>query len=129
MIGAFFITLSAALGAHPLAVGAQVTAMVHMGDHLCGGDYNPAVSLGILVRFGFLTDAWKSFVVAIAQVIGALIAGFAAFALHDEVDFSGPEGAKGVAGAAVFEFFWTGVLVYTVWACTTQTSDVSDRQY
>ena len=76
-IGTFFLVLtagSAVLAASPgvigpLAVGAGLMAMIYAGGHISGAHYNPAVSLGVLLR-GRLSAAelapyW------IAQVAGA----------------------------------------------------------
>ena len=76
-IGTFFLVLtagSAVLGAGPgvippLAVGAALMVMIYAGGHISGAHYNPAVSLGVLLR-GRLSAAelapyW------IAQVAGA----------------------------------------------------------
>jgi aquaporin Z len=76
-IGTFFLVLtagSAVLGAGPgvippLAVGAALMVMIYAGGHISGAHYNPAVSLGVLLR-GRLSPAelvsyW------IAQVAGS----------------------------------------------------------
>src|ERR1044071_1180243 len=79
-IGTFFLVLTigcTVIGAPagvipPLAIGAGLMAMVFAGGHISGAHYNPAVSLGILIR-GKLKPA--DFVpYLIAQVIGAAIA-------------------------------------------------------
>lgn len=49
-IGTFFWALTASMG-DPLSVGCIITSMVYMGDHVSGGQYNPAVSLGTAIRF------------------------------------------------------------------------------
>ena len=76
-IGTFYLVLtagSAVLGAGPgvippLAVRAALMVMIYVGGHISGAHYNPAVSLGVLLR-GRLSAAelapyW------IAQVAGA----------------------------------------------------------
>src|SRR5213593_3736197 len=79
-IGTFFLVLTigcTVIGAGagviaPLAIGAALMVMVYAGGHISGGHYNPAVTLGILIR-GKLQPAdvvpyW------IAQLGGACIA-------------------------------------------------------
>ena len=57
-IGTFFLVLTAGSAVlsgspgviGPLAVGAGLMAMIYAGGHISGAHYNPAVSLGVLLR-------------------------------------------------------------------------------
>jgi aquaporin Z len=79
-IGTFFLVLTigcTVIGAGtgviaPLAIGAALMIMVYAGGHISGGHYNPAVTLGVLIR-GKVNGAdvlpyW------IAQLLGAAVA-------------------------------------------------------
>src|SRR5258707_647612 len=58
----------------PLAIGAALMVLVYAGGHISGGHYNPAVTLGVLLR-GKITlgDAGPYWA---AQVIAAMLAEF-----------------------------------------------------
>ncbi len=60
----------------PLAIGAALMVMVYAGGHISGGHYNPAVTLGVLLRgkmaIGDVLPYW------VAQLFGALIAAWLA---------------------------------------------------
>jgi len=103
-IGTFFLVLTigcTVIGAGtgviaPLAIGAALMIMVYAGGHISGGHYNPAVTLGVLIR-GKVNGAdvlpyW------IAQLLGAAVA---LIAPH-------------VGPALVAEFLFTFALVYVV---------------
>ncbi len=116
-IGTFFLVLTAGSAVlsgspgviGPLAVGAGLMAMIYAGGHISGAHYNPAVSLGVLLR-GRLSAAelapyW------IAQVAGAAAAaGVVLFlrgaAASPTVTQPGP--------AFVAELAFTFALVYVV---------------
>src|ERR1700746_3763967 len=79
-IGTFFLVLTigcTGIGAGagviaPLAIGAVLMVMVFAGGHISGAHYNPAVTLGILIRgkvnASDVVPYW------IAQFIGATVA-------------------------------------------------------
>lgn len=122
-LGTFFLVLTAALTADGLAVGAMLLAMVYMGDHVCGADYNPAVTVGVAIRMGVSwREYWKVAVTLAAQFVGGIVGAFAAYGLAGRVNFPNVDGLHGLAGAATFEMFWTALLVYTVCAVMTPVS-------
>jgi aquaporin Z len=118
-IGTFFLVLTigcTVIGAGsgviaPLAIGAALMVMVFAGGHISGGHYNPAVTLGILIR-GKLQSAdvvpyW------IAQLAGAAVAAL----LVNKVLRAGVPVtpiALHVGPALLAEFLFTFALVYVV---------------
>jgi aquaporin Z len=118
-IGTFFLVLTigcTVIGAGsgviaPLAIGAALMVMVFAGGHISGGHYNPAVTLGILIR-GKLQSAdvvpyW------IAQFAGAIVAAL----LVNKVLRAGVAVTPitlHVGPALLAEFLFTFALVYVV---------------
>jgi glycerol uptake facilitator-like aquaporin len=97
--------------------------MVYMGDHVCGVDYNPAVTLGAALRWGVpLSEYWKVGITSLAQFAGGITAGYAAYGIAHHVSYPNPDGAAGGGGAVVFEALWTTLLVYVVCAVMTPIS-------
>ncbi|HEY2713200.1 MAG TPA: aquaporin [Chthoniobacterales bacterium] len=80
-IGTFFLVLTIGCtgvgpGAGviaPLAIGAALMVMIFAGGHISGGHYNPAVTLGVLIRGR--VKAADVFPYIIAQVGAAVVAG------------------------------------------------------
>ena len=83
-IGTFFLVLTIGLTVipgsagviAPLAIGSVLMVMVYAGGHISGAHYNPAVTLGVLLR-GRCTMADVPLYM-VAQILGAVAAAFAA---------------------------------------------------
>ena len=77
-IGTFFLVFTICLAAGegisipPLAIGASLMVMVYMGGPVSGAHYNPAVSLGLLLRGKLVPADFIPYV--IAQLAGAIVA-------------------------------------------------------
>src|SRR3954465_2733312 len=79
-IGTFFLVLTigcTGIGAGagviaPLAIGALLMVMVYAGGHISGAHYNPAVTLGVLIRGKVMVADVIPYI--IAQVGGAAVA-------------------------------------------------------
>ncbi len=118
-IGTFFLVLTVGctvIGAPsgviaPLAIGAALMVMVFAGGHISGAHYNPAVTLGIVIR-GKLkaTDVVPYWV---AQILGAALAAFIATKFLRAGATVTPMAPK-VGPALVAEFLFTFALVYVV---------------
>lgn len=82
-IGTFFLVLVVGLTAGrtdfaPIAIGFALMVMVYMGGHISGGHYNPAVTLGCLLRGATpINDAITYWIVQLlGGVAAAVVAGF-----------------------------------------------------
>jgi aquaporin Z len=79
-VGTFFLVLTigcTGIGAGagviaPLAIGAALMVMVFAGGHISGGHYNPAVTLGVLIRGKVQAADVVPYI--IAQCVGAAVA-------------------------------------------------------
>ena len=81
-IGTFFLVFVVAMASQlgsvftPLAAGAALMVMIYAGGHISGGHYNPAVTMGALVRGRIgIGDAVPYWIVQVAAgVVAAVIA-------------------------------------------------------
>src|SRR3984893_6801866 len=119
LIGTFFLvftvgaSLRTATALAPLAIGAVVMVMVYAGGHISGGHYNPAVTLGALVRgrigAGDAIGYWATQLVAgllAAAVVRATVSTSQAHPLA-------PTG-HALVSALIVEFLSTFALAYVV---------------
>ena len=118
-IGAFFLTFVVAVSvlSHsvftPLAAGAALMVMIYAGGHISGGHYNPAVTMGALVRgrigIGDAVPYW------IAQVVGGVVAGAIARAVVNPATVTTLTLSGHIeAAAAVAELLATFALCYVM---------------
>ncbi|MFL6589552.1 MAG: MIP/aquaporin family protein [Chthoniobacterales bacterium] len=118
-IGTFFLVLTigcTGIGAPagviaPLAIGAALMVMVFAGGHISGAHYNPAVTLGILIR-GRLKAA-DAVPYMIAQVLGGIVAAMVV-AKYLRAGIAVTPIAVRVGPALLAEFLFTYALVYVV---------------
>ncbi len=111
----------------PFAIGASLMVMVYAGGHISGAHYNPAVTLGVLVRgrckFGDAIAYWVSQALAAAaayavagQLFAKKIAAAATAAAPAAADAVAvcPVSEWGVPATILAEFLFTFALVYVV---------------
>jgi len=117
-IGTFFLVLTigcTVIGAGsgviaPLAIGAALMVMVFAGGHISGAHYNPAVTLGVLIRGKLKAADVAPYIVA--QLLAATAAAIAVKFLRAGVDVT-PIAPK-IGPALLAEFLFTFALVYVV---------------
>lgn len=118
-IGTFFLVLTigcTSIGAGagviaPLAIGAALMVMVFAGGHISGAHYNPAVTLGVLIRgrvkavdvVPYMIAQFVAAAVAALLVVKYLRAGIPVTAM-----------TPNIGHAFVAEFLFTFALVYVV---------------
>lgn len=117
-LGTFFLVLTIGLTVlngtplAPLAIGSALMIMVYMGGHVSGGHYNPAVSLGVFLRGKLPASEFVPYLVA--QVAGALVAGFTVNAVLGKTFAPAPGDGVGSLSALLVEILYTFALVLVV---------------
>ena len=82
----------------PLAIGASLMVMVYMGGHISGAHYNPAVSLGLVLRGSFAASEYGAY--AAAQLLGAVAASLAVWLVTGRTFVPAPAAAASIARRA-----------------------------
>ena len=117
-IGTFFFILTigcTVIGASPgvippLAIGAVLMVMVYAGGHISGGHYNPAVTLGVLIRGKIKAADVVPYIVA--QLLAAAAAAATVKFLRAGVAVTPM--TPNVGAVLLAEFLFTFALVYVV---------------
>lgn len=133
LIGTFFLVLTigqvvidpGAGDLAPIAIGAALMVMVFAGGHISGAHYNPAVTLGVMLRgkatTGDLVGYW------IAQVVGAGLAALVVRWLKG--DYAAAPMELATAPALIAEFLFTFALVYVVLNVATARGNEGNSHY
>lgn len=133
MIGTFFFVLTigqvvidpGAGNLAPVAIGSALMVMIFAGGHISGGHYNPAVTLGVMLRGKAtgtdLAGYWA------AQLIGAALAALAV--RYFKGDYMVTPLEPNVGAALLAEFLITFALVYVVLNVATAKGNEGNSHY
>jgi aquaporin Z len=119
LLGTFLFVFTVATAASisgtlaPLAIGATLMVMIYAGGHISGGHFNPAVTLGALVRGriggGDAVAYW------VVQVVGGILGGLLArWVIFPHRDVATTLSGHLLGAAFVVELLFTFALVYVV---------------
>jgi len=111
-IGTFFLVLVVALTGNAAAIGATLMVMVFAGGHISGAHYNPAVTLGVLIRGK--VSAGDAIGYIIAQVIAAIVAALIARWYVGDMGVATMDLSGKVLKAFIGELIGTFALAYVV---------------
>lgn len=112
VVGTFFLVLVVALTGNPMAIAGTLAAMIYIGAHVSGGQYNPAVSIGLSVAN---KQSWdKTLRYILAQLGGALFAVYVASLLDGKLLSVAPADGVMLYQAIIAEALFTFALVTAV---------------
>jgi aquaporin Z len=120
-VGTFFLVLTVGLAVRsgsvlaPLAIGSVLACMIFAGGYVSGGHFNPAVSLGVLLRGKLNKGDFVPYV--IVQLIAAVVAWFMVTQLLGAPAL--PPATREVVPSLISEFLFTFALVWVVLSAAT----------
>lgn len=111
----------------PLAIGAALMVMVYMGGHVSGAHYNPAVSLGLVLRGSFAASEFGAY--AAAQLLGAIVASLAVWLVTGRTFVPAPAATASVVAALLVEILYTTALALVVMNVATAPATAGNSFY
>ena len=111
----------------PLAIGASLMVMVYMGGHVSGAHYNPAVSLGLVLRGSFATTELVAYVSA--QLLGAIAASLAVYLVTGRTFVPAPAPTATMLAALLVEILYTTALALVVMNVATTPATAGNSFY
>lgn len=112
----------------PLAIGSALMIMVYAGGHISGAHYNPAVTLGVLMRGKVAGGDVPGYI--ISQILGAVLAAVVGASLLGKGSIMGGTGMPDNTTAAfVAELLGTFALVWVVLQTATTKSTSGNSYY
>ncbi len=134
LIGTFFLVLTVGLVVSSgtplaaLAIGSVLVGMVYMGCHISGAHYNPAVTLGVMMRGKI--ESGEAIQYMVAQFVGAILAAFASLHLTGGDTFAPAPGAGvSVSIAILAELLFTFALVLVYLQTVTNDKTAGNSYY
>ena len=127
-IGTFFLVLVFGLsGGNPLAIGGVLAAMIFMWAHVSGGNFNPAVSVGLSLRGA---QPWKQTgAYVIAQLVGGIAAAAVFFAVIGRPMVVAPGEGVSYGVALLIEVLFTFALVSIVLNVATAKATANNQYF
>lgn len=132
-IGTFFFVFTICLavtGDSPmpaLAIGAMLMVMVYMGGHISGAHYNPAISLGMLLRGKLANRDFVPYVVA--QILGSIAASAMVFLIVGKTFAPTPGADVSALSALLIEILFSLALVLVVLNVATHEGTAGNSHY
>lgn len=112
-IGTFFLVLVVALTGNPIAIGSVLMVMIYMGGYVSGAHYNPAVTLGLMMRKKISSSSAMMYMVF--QLLGGMVAALVSYYLSGKSFAANPGAGVDFMKALVNEIIFTFALVSVVY--------------
>jgi aquaporin Z len=125
-IGTFFLVLTVALTANPIAIGAVLIAMVYMGGYISGGHFNPAVTLAVLLRDKI--DRSTAIRYIATQIAAGMVAAVVYAAVKESTFVPAPGAGVNFYAALIIEVLFTFALASVV-LHTATSAKTANNQY
>jgi aquaporin Z len=132
-IGTFFLVFTIGLTTTanspfaPLAIGSVLMVMVYMGGHISGGHFNPAVSLGVMLRGKLANRDFVPYVMA--QLLGSIAAAAAVLLIVGKTFAPAPGEGVPLLSALLIEALFGFALVLVVLNVATHKGTAGNSHY
>lgn len=136
-IGAFFLVFTVGMtviepgsagNLAPLAIGSVLMVMIYAGGHICGGHYNPSVTITVKLRGKCASVDVVPYV--IAQCIAAVVAGILVLYLKEGESIQPLVfGGSKIFSALIAEFLFTFALCWVVLHTATAKATAGNSNY
>lgn len=126
-VGTFFLVLTVGLNVlqntalAPVSIGSILMVMVFATGKVSGGHFNPAVTLGVLLRGKVNSTSAIAYVCA--QLCGGLVAGLVYMSLLGATFSVGPGAGYTLGAAFLVEIMFSAALVFVVLSVATTAED------
>jgi len=111
-LGTMFLVLTVSLTGTPIAIGTMFAALIYLGAHISGANYNPAISLAMWVRGKLsLKDMWLYMGF---QILGGFFAAGIYWVLAGQRYFPLPPAGVVYWQHLIIEVLFTFLLAYTM---------------
>lgn len=132
-VGTFFLVLTIGYNVlqrtalAPISIGAILMAMIFATGKVSGGHFNPAVTLGVLMRDKL--DSTSALAYVASQLCGGVLAGCVYMNLLGATFTLAPGTGYSMAAAASAEMFFSAALVFVVLSVATTAQDDGNCYY
>lgn len=133
LVGSFFLVLTIGYNVlqrtalAPLSIGSMLMAMIFATGSVSGAHFNPAVTLGVLLRGSI--DAHSAIAYVAMQLSGGFLAGVVYSSVLGATFTVGPGTGYTLFSAALVELLFTAALVFVVLSVATTRQDDGNWYY